>query len=91
MKKYGLYLIVLVLLAFVGFTTYLSLNASFEGTDDQATAAIESISPSYEPWFSSVFEPSEILEITLFIGQGLVGALAVGYMLWRYGKQSATH
>lgn len=91
MKKHGILVIVLVLLACVAFTTYLSLNASFEGTDDQATVAIEAINPDFEPWFTSVFEPSEILEITLFIAQGLFGTLFVGLMLWLYGKKRATH
>lgn len=90
-KHHSLYLVAIValLLGLVAWTTYLSLNASFEGTDDQASSAIMALAPQHEPWFTSPFEPSEGLERMLFIAQGIVGALLVGFFLWKYGKSRA--
>lgn len=86
-----LLVIVALLLLLVAWTTYLSLAGGFEGTDDRATQAVQALAPQHVPWFSSFFEPSESLEVILFVAQGAFGALMVGLGLWIYGKYRASH
>lgn len=89
MKRHKLkyWMILLVLLSLVGWTTYLSVTSSFVGTDDQATEAIQQLAPQYTPWFSSVFEPSSTLELLIFLAQGAIGVLVLGICLALYKRQ----
>jgi cobalt/nickel transport protein len=68
-------------------------GAEFAGSDNQAKKAIAEIHPSYEPWFSPIFEPpsGEIASL-LFATQAALGAGVVGYAIGLYkGRiQSAT-
>jgi cobalt/nickel transport protein len=68
-------------------TTYLSLHTNFIGTDDQATEQIMALNKSYEPWFNSIFEPSDTFEVLIFILQGFVGSLILGFCLYAYSKR----
>jgi len=52
----------------------------FAGADAQAESSITSDHPTYEPWFSSLFEPpSGEVESGLFALQAALGAGVLGY------------
>lgn len=67
-------------------------GAAFGGSDDQAESAITKIDPSYQPWFSSIWEPpSGEIESLLFSLQAAIGAGFIGYFIGFYrgkGKKS---
>jgi cobalt/nickel transport protein len=59
----------------------------FKGSDDSASAAIEST--GYHPWFSSIWEPpSAEIESLLFALQAAIGAIIIGYILGYYTGQA---
>jgi len=54
----------------------------FTGSDDQASAAIETIDPGYRRWATPLFEPaSGEIESLLFALQAALGAAVIGYWL----------
>ncbi|MDA2805378.1 energy-coupling factor ABC transporter substrate-binding protein [Nocardiopsis suaedae] len=58
------------------------LEEPFSGADAQAEETVEEIAPSYEPWFSPLYEaPSAEIESGLFALQAAVGAGIIGYTL----------
>lgn len=58
------------------------LEEPFSGADAQAEETVEEIAPSYEPWFSPLYEaPSGEIESGLFALQAAVGAGIIGYTL----------
>lgn len=58
------------------------LEEPFPGADAQAEETVQEIAPSYEPWFSPLYEaPSAEIESGLFALQAAVGAGVVGYTL----------
>ncbi|WP_017627718.1 energy-coupling factor ABC transporter substrate-binding protein [Nocardiopsis chromatogenes] len=58
------------------------LEEPFSGADAQAEQTVEEIAPSYEPWFSPLYEaPSGEVESGLFALQAAVGAGIIGYTL----------
>ncbi|WP_017541459.1 energy-coupling factor ABC transporter substrate-binding protein [Nocardiopsis halophila] len=58
------------------------LEEPFAGADGQAEETIQEIAPSYEPWFSPLYEaPSGEIESGLFALQAAVGAGIIGYAL----------
>ncbi|MBK8446554.1 MAG: energy-coupling factor ABC transporter substrate-binding protein [Micropruina sp.] len=63
----------------------------FAGTDSKATSQIQEIDPSYEPWFSSVFQPgSGELESGLFALQAAIGGSILGFAVGAYwGRRRA--
>lgn len=82
-------LLLLVLVAL--FALPLVLNAGeFGGTDDAATALIESSRPDYQPWYHSLFEPSGEVESGLFALQAAIGAGIVGYAIGIYRGRRQT-
>lgn len=71
-------------------------DAEFGGADGEAEAAITEIATDYEPWFSAIWEPpSGEIESLLFVLQGVIGALIIGYfigyMRGKYAKDHAKH
>lgn len=57
-------------------------GAEYGGADGEAETAITEIAPSYEPWFSSFYEPpSGEIESLLFSTQAALGAGVIGYYL----------
>lgn len=57
-------------------------DAEFGGADGEAEEAITEIASDYEPWFSSIWEPpSGEIESLLFVLQGVIGALIIGYFI----------
>ncbi|MBO1511396.1 energy-coupling factor ABC transporter substrate-binding protein [Metabacillus bambusae] len=76
----------LVLLFFVILLAIIPLflqgDAEFGGADGQAKEMIGELAPSYEPWFSSFWEPpSGEIESLLFSLQAAIGALFIGYVI----------
>ncbi|MCE5295945.1 MAG: energy-coupling factor ABC transporter permease [Euryarchaeota archaeon] len=53
-----------------------------DGTDDQGGDAISSIVGDYEPWFDSLFTPSESAEPWLFLLQTVIGLVIIGVVLF---------
>ncbi|MEN9216086.1 MAG: energy-coupling factor ABC transporter substrate-binding protein [Gloeomargarita sp. HHBFW_bins_162] len=64
-------------------------DAEFAGADAQATEAIETLRPDYEPWVNPVFEPaSGEIESLLFAVQAGLGAGVIGYVMGRYQSRA---
>ncbi len=59
----------------------LNPGAGFGGADDSAGQVIESLSPGYQPWFSSLWEPPAETESMLFALQAAIGAVIIGYFI----------
>jgi cobalt/nickel transport protein len=77
----------LVLLFTVPFL--ISPGAEFGGADDGAGEVIEEMSPGYQPWFSSFWEPPGETESMLFALQAAIGAIIIGYFIG-YMRGSST-
>ncbi|USK59761.1 energy-coupling factor ABC transporter substrate-binding protein [Peribacillus asahii] len=80
MKKNLLLLGLVVILAI--FPLFIQKGAEFGGADGEAEEAIGEINSSYEPWFSSIWEPpSGEIESLLFVLQAAIGAGFIGYFV----------
>jgi cobalt/nickel transport protein len=80
MKK-NLVLISLVVILAI-FPLLIQKEAEFGGADGEAEKAISEINSSYEPWFSSIWEPpSGEIESLLFVLQAAIGAGFIGYFV----------
>lgn len=68
-------------------------DAEFGGADGEAEEAIIEIAADYEPWFSALWEPpSGEIESLLFVLQGVIGALIIGYFIgYMRGKHTKDH
>jgi len=56
-------------------------SSDFGGTDDSGGEVIGEIDPDYEPWFQSLWEPSDETATLLFCLQTAIGALVIGYFI----------
>ncbi len=75
---------ILLLLAIMLIIIPLIINpqAEYGGADGKAEEAITELSPDYEPWFTSFYEPpSGEIESLLFSTQAALGAGLIGYYL----------
>ena len=92
MQKYKNVFLLLVVALLIATPLLLLPNAEFVGADDLAEDAIGEMSPGYEPWFESVWEPqSEVIESLLFAVQAAVGSLFIGYYIgYKRGKREIT-
>lgn len=90
-KKNLLLLIAVVILALLPLL-FLK-DAEFGGADGEAEEAITEIAADYEPWFSAIWEPpSGEIESLLFVLQGVIGALIIGYFIgFMRGKHTKDH
>ncbi|NPV91100.1 MAG: energy-coupling factor ABC transporter substrate-binding protein [Firmicutes bacterium] len=62
---------------------------AFTGADGQAETLVQEITPDYEPWFSSIWEPpSGEIESLLFALQAAIGAGFLGYYLGYHRRKS---
>ena len=68
-------------------------DAEFGGADGEAEEAITEIAADYEPWFHAIWEPpSGEIESLLFVLQGVIGALIIGYFIgYMRGKHTKNH
>lgn len=57
-------------------------TGAFRGADEQAQAAIGTLAPQYQPWFTPILEPAsaEIASL-LFALQAALGAGVIGFWL----------
>ena len=54
----------------------------FKGSDDQASAAIQTLAPGYKPWFQSIYKtPGPEIDTLLFALQAAIGAAFIGYYI----------
>jgi cobalt/nickel transport protein len=54
----------------------------FKGSDDQASAAVQTLAPGYKPWFSSIYNsPGPEIDTLLFALQAAIGAGFIGYYI----------
>ncbi|MCD1295405.1 energy-coupling factor ABC transporter substrate-binding protein [Methanocella sp. CWC-04] len=72
-------MIALIILFTVPFI--ISPGAEFGGADDGAGEVIVEMSPGYEPWFNSFWEPPGETESMLFALQAAIGAIIIGYVI----------
>jgi cobalt/nickel transport protein len=69
----------------LALTPLLLVRGEYGGADGQATKAIETIQPSYKPWFEPLIElPSGEIEGLLFASQAALGAGVVGFVIGLY-------
>ena len=80
MKKNVLIILAVIILAILPL--FIQKDAEFSGADGEAEEAIGEINASYEPWFSSIWEPpSGEIESLLFALQAAIGAGFIGYFI----------
>lgn len=80
MKKNILLITIVFILAILPL--FIQKGAEFSGADAQAEEAVGEINSSYEPWFSSIWEPpSGEIESLLFVLQAAIGAGFIGYFI----------
>lgn len=91
MKKTIILLGIVIALVILPF--FIDHNGEYGGSDAEAESQIQILSPSYKPWFESLYEPaSGEIESLLFTLQGSLGSAVIFYILgyWK-GRQRATH
>ncbi len=66
---------------------FLNILSEWEGTDEKLRELIKEISPDYQPWFSSVFYPSNELMTFFFTLQAAIGAFILGYIIGKYSRR----
>lgn len=66
----------------------LLVNGEFGGADDAAEQVIQELHPSYEPWFSSLFELPSETESMLFALQAAIGAGFIGFAIGLFRGKS---
>jgi len=77
------YLLLLAVVALV-VVPLVFVKGEFGGSDDQASAAVESSRPGFKPWFEPLWvPPSPEIESLLFAVQAAIGAGVIGYVLGR--------
>lgn len=80
LKKNMLLLILIIFLMIVPLIV--NGDAEYGGADGEAEELITALNQSYEPWFSSIWEPpSGEIESLLFVLQGAIGAGFIGYFI----------
>ncbi len=91
LKKNLLLLLGVVILAILPI--FMLQDAEFGGADGEAEEAITEIATDYEPWFNAIWEPpSGEIESLLFVLQGVIGALIIGYFIgYMRGKHVKDH
>lgn len=71
------------------FPLALHRDSDFAGSDDHALELIEELEPNYQPWATSMFEPTGgEVEAFLFSVQAAAGAAFLGYAFGRLHHRS---
>ncbi|ABZ82831.1 cobalt transport protein cbin [Heliomicrobium modesticaldum Ice1] len=71
--------LIVAALFLTGVPLIMHFTQDFAGADDQAGEMIQSVAPSYTPWFESLWEPGESAEPLLFGLQAAAGAAFIAY------------
>ncbi|GEL25025.1 cobalt transport protein CbiN [Pseudonocardia sulfidoxydans NBRC 16205] len=72
------WLLVVAVVALAAFPL-LFISGDYGGADGIAAERIAADHPDYQPWASSLFEPSEEVASGLFAAQAAIGAGVIGY------------
>ncbi|MEC0225530.1 MULTISPECIES: energy-coupling factor ABC transporter substrate-binding protein [Paenibacillus] len=89
MKNRTTNILMLVAIVLLAVLPLIFVKGEFGGADDAAEKLIQSIQPSYQPWFSSFFELPAETESMLFALQAALGAGFIGYAFGLFkGKAS---
>lgn len=76
------FILILLVIILAVIPLFLMPNSEFEGADGEAEEMITEISPGYEPWFESFWEPpGGETESLLFALQAALGAGFLGYYI----------
>ena len=76
------WLLLLLTVALIIIPLVINSGAEYGGADGEAESLITEIHPTYEPWFTSFYEPpSGEIESLLFSTQAALGAGVIGYYL----------
>lgn len=79
MKTRTVNILMLIAVVLLAVLPLIFIQGEFGGSDDAAEQLIQSIAPSYTPWFSSLFELPAETESMLFALQAAIGAGFIGY------------
>ncbi|MDQ0919996.1 energy-coupling factor ABC transporter substrate-binding protein [Paenibacillus sp. V4I5] len=79
MKTRTLNTLMLIAVVLLAVLPLIFVQGEFGGADDAAEQLIQSIQPSYTPWFSSLFELPAETESMLFALQAAIGAGFIGF------------
>lgn len=81
--------LVLLVLALVAAPLAAYRGAGFSGADGEAEKAVSEVSPGYQPWFESFWEPpGGEVESLLFALQAALGSGFIGYYFgYQRGKK----
>ncbi|MDQ0901502.1 energy-coupling factor ABC transporter substrate-binding protein [Paenibacillus sp. V4I7] len=79
MKTRTLNTLMLIAVVLLAVLPLIFVQGEFGGADDTAEQLIQSIQPSYTPWFSSLFELPAETESMLFALQAAIGAGFIGF------------
>ncbi|WP_367298952.1 energy-coupling factor ABC transporter substrate-binding protein [Hafnia alvei] len=81
------YILIALVIALFIMPFFIDHGGEYGGSDDQAEAQILQISPHYQPWFESIYEPaSGEIESLLFTLQGCLGTAVIFYVLGYYRR-----
>lgn len=82
-------IMMLSVVVLLGVLPLIFVNGTFGGSDDAAEVMIQTLHPSYKPWFSSFFELPAETESLLFALQAALGAGFIGFAIGYFkGKAS---
>lgn len=79
MKTRTVNILMLIAVVLLAVLPLIFAKGEFGGSDDAAEQLIQSIEPSYTPWFSSLFELPAETESMLFALQAAIGAGFIGF------------
>jgi cobalamin biosynthesis protein CbiM/cobalt ECF transporter T component CbiQ len=82
-----------VLTALVAGMFFLNYSGARLGSDDRAETAVRALRPSYHPIAVPVWQPGNTAEGWLFVGQGAVGIVILGWVIYRLrrGRRSSAN
>ncbi|UJF34451.1 energy-coupling factor ABC transporter substrate-binding protein [Paenibacillus hexagrammi] len=73
--------ILIAIIVLLAVLPLIFVSGDFGGADDAAEGLIQTLAPSYVPWFSSLFELPSETESLLFALQAAIGAGFIGYAI----------
>lgn len=90
MKKQNVILLLFVI-ALTVVPLIIHTDGIFSGADEQLVDIVKGVSPDYEPWFNTIWEPpSGEVESFLFAVQAGLGAGFLGYFFGYYRGRNAS-
>lgn len=90
MKTRTINILMLVAVVLLAVLPLMFAQGEFGGSDDAAEQLIQSIQPSYTPWFSNFFELPSETESMLFALQAAIGAGFIGFAFGFFKGKAST-